>query len=92
MGKDLYTRKVRDLTIRAGINEETNEPSLILGTGKINSMAERKNTKSGHTYLVLKMDGFDKLTAIVSAILTVTKEMDKGSNVHVMKRKGVEKK
>jgi len=74
-GNDLYRKKVRDLTIKAGINPTTGEPSLFLGTGKINTL--EKMSGKGHPYFLLKMDGFDKLTAIVNAILVVTKEIEK---------------
>lgn len=60
--KDLYTTRINNLTIRGGINPKNNKPSIILGMPAANI--------KGH-YNMLKIDGEEKLAAIVECISVI---------------------
>lgn len=66
--KDLYTIRIDNLTIRGGINPKNNKPSIILGM----PAADEKGY-----YSTLKIDGEEKLAAIVKCISVVIESKEK---------------
>lgn len=69
--KDLYTTRINNLTIRGGTDPKNNKPSIILGIPTAN--------KKGY-YSMLKIDGEEKLAAIIECISVIMKS--KGGDKH----------